>query len=461
MFMIRLLKQNLKLQLKPLLVFLYAFGVLSIFMSVCTNVVASKMDLKMIYLQSLQHSPSLKAEYEQNKALQSQVGVMWGAFLPKVTVSASETASSVKLYGIYTHFQGKSANVNLSQILYDASAWQKYEASKNQSLASDATYQYQKQTFILQVTDAYLNVLEAQEDLQYVKANVKALKSAYDEASSKYKVGLLTLSNVQTAKAAYLNGKSGLLKAKNVLMVNEYTIKNLTGILYKDLLPLKVGVDKDFQLPVPNKIEYWLQLAMKNNHQLESTRNEIVSASHLVSAAQGAFYPQLSFQAFYGYSNNLGNMLSPLQSTESSNNWYMGLSFSWNVFNGGINKAVEEKNMYQYYSQIYTQKNQKRSLQVSVKTDYINLASIKREIVALESSVAASEDAYKQFKAKYQVGTATITQVLNQIKNLYAYKSQLAQEKYQWIRQWIQFKLDVGVLSDHDVDVLNEWLEVK
>jgi outer membrane protein len=72
--------------------------------------------------------------------------------------------------------------------------------------------------------------------------------------------------------------------------------------------------------------------------------------------------------------------------------------------------------------------------------------------------VKSSKLSYQQFIERYRIGTATITDVLDQQNSLFESTTKLASARYDYINAMLQLKYDAGTISLKDIRYFNSWL---
>ena len=112
-------------------------------------------------------------------------------------------------------------NISLRQAIWHHENFINSSIAEKQATVMDLNYNYNLQNLILRTCTAYFNVLEAQDILEFKKANRDALKRRYDESNQKFAVGLIANTDVQEAKAAFDLATAQVIIAENNL-ANRY-----------------------------------------------------------------------------------------------------------------------------------------------------------------------------------------------------------------------------------------------
>ena len=418
-------------------------------------------NLVQVYQQALDNSPQYKANFYTMESSKTQKDVALGALLPNLGLSTGATLNRIDQAAQSGSYRNYSAGISLNQSLFNYTDYQTYQAAKQSAYGAEEIYNAQKQQFILDVAAAYFNVLNAKAQVVFLKAKLKAVDSALQQSKLKLQVGMSTNVDVKVAESNYYSVLADLTAADNNVQSAYYALYQYTGVDNKNLADLQDKVE--FSNPQPNNIAQWLNRAQASNPSLKAQIYSQNAAEKTWSAAMGNFLPNVNLTASYTVNDNAGSAFAAGTTSLPLGNYsngYIGLTFTWNVLNGGSDYAARKQAAFNYQAAEFTTLDQQRTIQQNIETDFYTIVSDVRQIEAYRQSVIAGDAAYKQYQARFKVGSATITEVLNQLQKLYESMSLLSTAKYQYISDVLQLKLDAGTLSDHDIQIFNTWLKL-
>ena len=124
-------------------------------------------DLVSILDLAMQNDPSLKqaeAQYQSRHTLLDQGRAL---LMPSVALQGSTTRQTTGLAGQMSFRPGQNSHgyrLNLTQALFNLSAWYSYQSAQQSDQAGAITYAAQEQNLIIRVATAYFNVLRALDD---------------------------------------------------------------------------------------------------------------------------------------------------------------------------------------------------------------------------------------------------------------------------------------------------------
>src|SRR5690606_10331248 len=141
-----------------------------------------------------------------------------------------------------------------------------------------------QQTTLLEVTDAYFGVLRAGENLVTSEAEERAIARQLEQTKERFDVGLVPITDVHEAQAAYDTATVNTLESKSALNIAFEALEVLTGRAHGQL----VGLAESFPVtkPEPLDAESWVTFARENNFALEVARLDMESARRTADIAK-------------------------------------------------------------------------------------------------------------------------------------------------------------------------------
>ena len=100
-------------------------------------------------------------------------------------------------------FNSNGWTVQLTQPLFRWQNWEAYKQGELQVVQAEATFGAAAQDLIVRVAQAYFDVLEAEDNLAFVKANKAAIAEQLAQAKRNFEVGTATITDTREAQARY------------------------------------------------------------------------------------------------------------------------------------------------------------------------------------------------------------------------------------------------------------------
>ena len=129
--------------------------------------------------------------------------------LPSINLTANTTNNNLTIaaYGPNPappggrDFSSRGYQLNLSQPLFRAQNWVQYDQAEQQVRQAEAVFGQASQDLILRVTQAYVDVLAAQDNLALVNAQKTAIGEQLAQAKRNFEVGTATITDTREAQA--------------------------------------------------------------------------------------------------------------------------------------------------------------------------------------------------------------------------------------------------------------------
>ncbi len=428
---------------------------LSTLVLLCAAGQAQAENLLEIYQQATQNDPQVREAKARRDAAFEKINESRAALLPQINLGAGATYTESN----QTDSTVTNAGVNLSQALYRKSSWVNLDITEKQAAQSEVSYKQVQQLLILRATQAYFNVLNAEDALSFVQANKEAVSRQLEQTKQRFEVGLSAMTDVHEAQAQYDQALADEIIARNALDNSKEALRELTGTSYDQLSALNTDSFSP-QAPVL-RADGWLDIALEQNLELHGQRIAKDIASEQIDLAQAGHHPTLDLNA------GLNSRRTDFSGSSASNNvrdntlseGSLGVSFNLPLYSGGATSSQVSQAQYNYVAASELLEKSFRSVQSSVYSSYNDVTGALGSIRAFEQLVVSAESALSATEAGYEVGTRTIVDVLNATQQLYDAKQKLSSARYNYIISQLQLKQSAGNLTEQDLIDINNGLQ--
>jgi outer membrane protein len=412
-----------------------------------------------VYQQALQNDPATLQSKAQKDAAFIDIDKSRSGLLPQISLSLSAN----KTYGD-TERSTNSAQVSLSQSIYDRSVWVALDRAELVASRADTTYANAMQNLIVRTVTSYFNTLQAQDDLEFARAEKRAIERQLEQTKQRFEVGLTAITDVHEAQAQYDTSVAAEISAQNNVETNLEALREITGIYHSSLNVLNT-TSFSASMPSPNDINNWLKMAEERNLQLLAANTSVDIAKYDIKNARAGHYPTVSLSASATSSDNGSTPIITDTGLESSdgrtNNYGIGLSVSVPLYSGGRVTANVDSAKYSFIANSEERERIHRSVIRNVRSNYNDVKAAISRIKAFEQAVISAESALKATEAGFDVGTRTIVDVLNSTRNLFDARRNLSRVRYGYVTSMMSLKLAAGSLSEQDVNDIDQGLMAK
>ena len=196
-----------------------------------------------------------RAQYDANlaRAEQAKAG-LW----PTAGLQASATRTRFENDNppIERSYTTKSAALSASQPLYRPANVASAEQGDRQLRLAEYALTTASQDLIIRVSQAYFDVLAAQDTLTFVRAQKAANAEQLAAAKRNFEVGTSTITDTREAQARYDLVVAQEIAAENDLRVKKLALDNLVG--KRDVQPNPLATPLNVQAPQPADAEAWV-----------------------------------------------------------------------------------------------------------------------------------------------------------------------------------------------------------
>ena len=425
----------------------------------CSNV--SAQNLESVYQSALAYDAtvaSAKAQYEANlaKGEQAKAGI-----LPTLGFTASQSRSQQSTTPdggptIDKSYGARNLGLSFNQPLYRPSNWATYSQGKKQLELAQAAWKVAEQDLIIRVTQAYFDLLAAQESVVYIKAQKAAITEQLASAKRNFEVGTATITDTREAQARFDLANAQEVVALNDIQIKRLALENVSGVSNIEPKNLKLPV----QLPNVKAAEMqnWVDTAVANHPSITQAKLALEVAELELDKSNAAHKPTLDLTASYnrsetpngGSSSNIGS---------SSNSASIGVAFNMPLFAGFAhqNKIKESTALLDKAKADLSLAT--RGVSLAVRSSFLGLMASNAQTNALQAAEASTQSALDANKLGYQVGVRLNIDVLNSQSQLYQTKRDLAKARFDTLLANLKLKQASGQLNAADVQSINALLQ--
>ena len=421
------------------------------------------LNLLDIYQQALARDPVLASALNANSAAQEIIEQGKALYRPTVNFNAgvTSTRSEVEFNNVTsnfprvagrTSFEGYNYGLEARQPIYRKQNLVQIDQSKTQVSIADKQYHLSQQNLILRTTQAYFNVLIAQDKIELIKAQKTAILSQLEQAKITFEVGTATITDVNEAQARF-----DLIVAQEIAAVNEYQIaqheiEQITGEVPATLATVK----SDIHVNTLNQtMQSWLNVAAQNNLNIAIQQETLKLAEQAVEFNRAAHFPTLD--AVAGYNNNYNNGGLNGFGTDFVSST-VGLQLQIPLYQGGAISSRVRQAIFNQQKARDDVEIVRRQVDLETQRAFLNLSSNIAQNKALEQALVSSQSQLDSTMLGYEVGVRTSVDVLNAQQQLFSAKRDLLQARYNYLVNIIRLKSATGVVAEVDLQDINQQL---
>lgn len=441
-------------------------GLLILLPLVC-HAETTAQDLVATFQQARASDPTWAAAQNANVAAQEKLVQGKALLLPSASMGAStshiqsnlDRASGRFNIGTSGHddYETWGYSLNINQPLYRKQNRIQYEQSKTTVAQADEQLNSAYQELMLRVSQAYFDVLLAQDKIDLIQAQKNAITRQLEQAKANFEVGTATITDVHEAQARYDLTAAQEIAAFNELEAKKHAIQALTGAPPQRLATARE--DLRAAIPEPEEMERWVLIAEQNNLALKIQQQALQFATQEVERTQAGHLPTLDVVGSYSDNRANGGVSSDLVGyNKATKTAAVGLQLEIPLYQGGaISSRAREAVANQQKAQDEVEAA-RRKADLQTRQAYLNVTSSVAQVQAYEQALVSSQSQLDSTTLGYDVGVRTSVDVLNAQQQLYSAKRDLLQARYNWLLSVLQLKAAAGVLTEDDLAATNKLL---
>ena len=269
----------------------------------------------------------------------------------------------------------------------------------------------------LEITQAYLNILLAKENVVYLQDLVNTSSAQVDQGKKEYEAGSIARNAYIELQAQYATDKYNLVTAQSSVRQNKVTLKQLLQLPFQDSFDI-VSPDTIIAKEAVPVLDTVVSVAMRTRPEVKNGQIGIDVSRYDLAKAKTGYLPILTASAELstGYSNS-----SPDDYTRQlDNNFFqqVGLNLSIPIFTKrAVKTAVENARIEVENSKLNLQSTQ-TTLALNIEQAYINVINAQGQYDAAVEELRANQESFRIAGEELKVGASNIVNYLQQ-KTLY------------------------------------------
>ena len=404
---------------------------------------AQAFDLQAAWDAALGYDASHSAAAYQRLAAQENIPQARAALLPQVSLNGSyQRNHPIKPDADSNNSYGYS--VQATQTLFDASKYADYKQGKLAAKLADAQFDLSEQQLLLNVSQAYFDVLTAYDLISASKASKKLYQRQLEQAKTMFDVGAATIVDTHEAQAGLDNAQVQVLNAEQKLHLAQQKLEYYTGLNPVDIERID---DKQVNRILNRKtLAEWQQLAYLSNTNISAKHLAVEQAQAAVQKAKANRYPTVELQAAYqdqhqqvsnmGFSENVHNKGASI-----------GVNLSMPLYTGGALSSQVRQTQFELLQREDELTASKRDTDLQVREQYLNVQSGLAQVNALEQLVLTNRKKLESSQLGQQVGVRSNLDVIDAQRTLAESEQQLAKARYDYLQAQLALAQAAGQLQ--------------
>ena len=337
--------------------------------------------------------------------------------------------------------------LTLSQNLYDA-GYNELEIARSKILFNDEVIQFKitLQNLILEAIEGYLTVINYEKSLEANQKNYDSVSKAFEETKTRFDLGSATLYDLQNAEASFAIASSNLFAAEQNVQISNKSFKRVVGLQ---------AINLEDQLNINNLVNLsnTIETAMDQNLNLLLAKSDIENKKILLLKEKKSKKPSLDISGTAEYSDS-GRVDSGTELTQGS----VALTLTIPLYQ----KDQDNSNIRKYHSQILQSEiyleDFRADILILIYNTYKDLQISESNMSSNQIVIQSIETSLNSLNEEYNIGTKTITDLVNEEEKLLNANVNYLNSKKNFITNYFKLKsLDGSLIKlfEHYIPVTN------
>ena len=404
---------------------------------------------------------SVQAQFEATRLKSSQAQAKLG---PTGSLSVNLSKNNINYdpkqgSSNYDRFYGtNAATVTASQPLYRPADKAEVAQSSLQMQVVQEQLAAAEQELMVRVSQAYFDVLAAQDTVTFVQAQKTAVAEQLASAKRNFEVGTATITDTREAQAGFDLVTAQEIAAQNDLQVKKLALDQVVG--KTGTQPKSMAVKAEPSPLSPAQVDEWVSMSAEKNPTLRQAVIGLQVSELETQKAKSGLKPTVDFQLSHSLQNSVNASSSGALAYGSTTNLTTGaVVLSWPFYTGNAldNRVRETLSL--------TQKAQAdldaatRTVAQNTRSAFFGVMSGVSQVKALQAAVESSQVALEANKLGYSVGVRINMNVLDAQSKLFDTKAKLAKARYDVLMGSLRLRQVSGTLQLQDLQGINNLLE--
>jgi outer membrane protein len=448
---------------------------------------AEALDLLNLYREAAFNDPIFNAAKYSFMAGKEKRWQGLSVLLPQVVGAANETKTDLTSAGTNIRrpdLMSRSWSLRLTQPIFN---WDKFEQARQGDLnatIAEAQYASAEQDLVIRVTEAYFNLLNAQDSLNLAKNKKVLIGEQLQQAKRNFEVGTATITDTHEAQSRFDLVVAQELAAQADLVIKRGALEQITGKqithvkslsntakidavakdrkvkLKKGEKPSKVNVENALAVVPGQTMQDWVKQAEDVSYNIIASKLTYDVATRETKRAYAGHAPYIDLvgqRAYNDSENTIGAGGTPFSTKTYSTQATIQLTVP--IFSGGYNQSVVREKAALANKALADLENTRRSVAQTTRQAYLGFNNGLAQVKAYEAAEVSALSALESNKLGYEVGVRINIDVLNAQDTLFTTRRDLAKARYDTILNGLKLKAQAAVLSDEDLQAVNALLK--
>ena len=320
------------------------------------------------------------------------------------------------------------------------------EQARKSFALSSADLEASEQDLIIRLTQAYFDVLAAQDTLATTRTSKTAISEQLASAKRNFEVGTATITDTREAQARFDLSTAQEIAAENDLVTKRIALDQLVG--RSNVAPKGLATPVALPATQPSSVQEWVQRADAEHPSVRRATLGLDIAKLETEKARAGHLPTVDAVGSVSSAHTVGT-------TGTAN---IGVQLNLPLFAGfSIQNRIKETLVLEEKSRNDLDAA-RRGVAQGTRQAFFGVQSLQAQVKALEAAESSSQLALEATQLGYRVGVRVNLDVLNAQTQLFQTRRDLAKARYDVLVGSLKLRQASGLLKPEDVNAVSQLL---
>lgn len=391
----------------------------------------------------LNTNPIIQERVNYFRSVKQDVGIAEAGYYPKLDlVGGIGRERSINTSTAFTEktLDKSEAGVVLTQNLF-AGFTTENDVNKQMNRVDSAAYSVLEQAnqVSLSMVQAYSNLFKQKELLALAQKNVETHKEINKKIQDRIDSGVGANSEVEQSSSRLALAESNLLAQTSNY---DDALSTFTKVYGGYIDPADLDEPTTVtDLPSSKVMAVLASKKMNPSLKVQSANMKVAKSNYKL--ADRDTQPRVDLELRQDWNRNIGGVEGQNDSASAM------LKFRWTLYNGGADRANQQKFISELHQEIQVFDNLNRRVDESISLAWTAYTILEKQMGYIKEHKALSEKTLASYLEEFNLGRRTILDILDTEEELYSANRELATAKYDYIFAQYRILESIGTLSSH------------
>lgn len=378
---------------------------------------AQTQSLKESAQRAMVSNPEVLAKWHSFQSTSSSRDAAFGAYLPNVNLSANAGRDQRDNRLGKTDLNRNSASLSLNQMIYDGFLTRN-QVQQLDHLKRVRFFEFQdaSEAIALEVTRAYADIIRFRKLVNLSEDNYVRHRAVFEQIQAKSKAGVGRRVDLEQISGRLALAEANLVTETSNLHDVSARFQRLVGVMPGKELESLHSLSKD----LPVSVITALNSAFNQHPALLASVENIQAVNSSVGSRKAAYQPRFDFKMRSEHGNNIDFVKG------RTNNNAAEVVMTWNLFNGGSDKAKVQEAADQLNLARDLRDKTCRDIRQTLAIAFNDTRKLTDQLSFLDQHQLSIEKARDAYRQQFDIGQRSLLDLLDTENELFQAKRSFA-----------------------------------